>query len=319
MKKTHASAPINIALIKYWGKQDSTHVIPFNGSLSLSLEELRTHTYLSSSSEGFIFSLNHQLQSEQEHLKMRTFLSHFTSSESINHLKIESFNDVPTAAGLASSASGFAALARAAKHYYAIDMDDDRLNYITRLGSGSACRSLYSGAVVWQKDGHVYTLKENLDAYKMMVLILSSAQKSISSREAMRVTVETSPYYPAWIKQAELDLTRMKQAIIKDDFALMGRTMEASFLAMHASMMAAYPPIHYVSDQSWAVIDFIQKLRQQTDLRAYCTMDAGSNVKILYRTHDEKDLMHALRQHFTYDILTSRIGKGAYIHEDTDA
>lgn len=319
MKKIHASAPINIALIKYWGKQDAKQVIPFNGSLSLSLQDLRTHTYLSPSNHGFTFTLNHQLQSDKEHRKLQKFLLNFSDENQINHLQVNSFNDVPTAAGIASSASGFAALALAAKHYFNVEMDENYFNFITRLGSGSACRSLYSGAVVWEKEGQVYTLRENLDAYRMLVLIISASQKTQSSREAMQITVDTSPYYATWIKQAELDLALMKKAILDDDFTLIGTTMEKNFLAMHASMVAAYPPVHYMSDQSWDVIHHIQALREQTDIQAYCTMDAGTNVKILVRRQDEESLIQSLNQRFNFAILSSSIGKGAMIHEDSDA
>jgi diphosphomevalonate decarboxylase len=316
MKTIHSSAPINIALIKYWGKQDEQNVIPFNGSISLSLEVLRTHTYLSPSSDGFQFFLNQHKQTHSEHLKIRRFLQHFTNDEQIDLVRIDSFNDVPTAAGVASSASGFAALALAAKTYFSLDLNEQQLNTLTRYGSGSACRSLYSGAVIWQKDGRVYSLREDLNAYKMLVVLISSTQKSISSRMAMQNTVKTSPFYAAWVQQAESDLNNMQNALLKDHFSSIGTLMERNFLAMHASMMAAYPPIHYIQDESWKMIQALRELRETTDIEAYCTMDAGSNVKILYRVQDEEALITYLKAQFAYPILSSRIGQGAMIHED---
>ena len=313
MKRIHVSAPINIALIKYWGKEDPQKLIPYNGSLSLTLSDLRTHTILSLSNT-FEFVLNDTLQSSEEHDKLRRFMRHFIDDATIDQLRVESTNDAPTAAGVASSASGYAALSLALKTWFTPKMDQDSFHHITRLGSGSACRSLYGGAVVWEKDGSVYSIREQLPNYKMLVLLLNQDKKKFSSREAMRLTVETSPYYRAWVHQATQDLELMKQAIQTDDFKQIGSLMERNFLAMHASMMASTPPVHYINDQSWHVLDSLRHARQHEGLDVYATMDAGPNVKLLYRTQDEERLTTWIQTHFPYPMLSSRIAEGAQVH-----
>lgn len=314
MKTIHVSAPVNIALIKYWGKRDETNVMPYNGSLSLTLSDLRTHTKLHWQG-AFRFTLNGELQSPKEHEKLRRFMRHYVDDATIDQLAVESTNDVPTAAGVASSASGYAALSLALKTRFAPDLSDAAFHLRTRLGSGSAVRSLYPGVVVWERDGAVYSLREDFTAYTMLVVILSRETKAVDSRSAMRTTVHSSPYYHAWVDQAERDLVDMKKAILEDDLSKIGRLMEANCLAMHASMMAASPPIHYLNDTSWSILEAVRAARTQ-GLELYATMDAGPNVKLLYRTLDEARVKAWYKQHFNYPTLRSSIGIGAQVHDE---
>jgi diphosphomevalonate decarboxylase len=314
MKPIHVSAPVNIALIKYWGKRDETEVMPYNGSLSLTLSELRTHTTLQWH-DAFRFTLNGELQAPHEHEKLRKFMRHYLDDATIDHLRVDSTNDVPTAAGVASSASGYAAISLALKTRFAPNLPAERFHHITRLGSGSAVRSLYPGVVVWERDGSVYSLREDFSAYTMLVVLLSRETKTVDSRTAMRSTVQSSPYYPAWVEQAERDLAEMKTAILADDLSAIGRLMEANSLAMHASMMAASPPIHYLNDHSWSVLDAVREARMQ-GLELYATMDAGPNVKLLYRTVDETRVLTWYHQHFSFATLRSSIGLGAQVHDE---
>ncbi|MDZ4197482.1 MAG: diphosphomevalonate decarboxylase, partial [Candidatus Izemoplasmatales bacterium] len=133
-KQSTARAPINIALIKYWGKRDEQLVLPYNPSISLSLDVFETKTtMMDSPNEAFTFHLNGQ-PNEAMKQKVSRFLQHFTKGVYPTHLHVETFNSGPTAAGLASSASGFAALAVCANHYYQTGFTLEELASITRLG-----------------------------------------------------------------------------------------------------------------------------------------------------------------------------------------
>ena len=155
MKQVTAKAPINIALVKYWGKRDEQEVLPNNPSVSLSLNLYHTITTLKETENKEVsFQIN---EHADEEIKKRAldFLRHFNHGEIPSYLSIDTINTGPTAAGLASSASGFAALAMAANEYFGCRYDFQTLASITRKGSGSAVRSLLGNCVAWYDDGHI--------------------------------------------------------------------------------------------------------------------------------------------------------------------
>ncbi|MBS3986688.1 MAG: diphosphomevalonate decarboxylase [Erysipelothrix sp.] len=313
MKKTvTAIAPVNIALIKYWGKEDEEKVIPYTGSLSLSVSELYTKTTISQTRLGFTFSLNGKRASKEDALKIKTFLKHFAEDHELENISIVSENTGPTASGVASSASGFAALAKAANVFFEKHFSDQVLANITRLGSGSACRSLFSGLVVWEKSGEVYTIREDGLDLIMVFALLTNQKKSISSKQAMRNTVQTSPYYPAWIAKTTQDLVAMKHAIHIEDLKSIGELTQSSALAMHASMLATIPPTLYLTPQSMDLIHAIMDLQTQGEF-AYPTMDAGMHVKVLTNQASLEHVLKVLNQHKVKDIVVTHPAKGAHI------
>lgn len=313
MKKVTAKAPVNIALIKYWGKENKEEVIPFNSSLSITLDNLYTITTIKESDEGFAFILNNQKQSQEETNKVLDFLKHFASSNEISKIKVISTNYVPTAAGLASSASGYSALAVAANKFFNTDFSFIKLSEVTRKGSGSACRSLLGGFVAWEKEGPVYEVFSSRRDFVLISVIINKSEKNISSRVAMERTVQTSPIFSLWVSLANQDFLKMQKALKNGDIQLIGELTERSARLMHSSMLASSPPILYLKEESLKVWELVESLRTK-GVYAYATMDAGPNVKILSLENDLSQVEFALNKQ-GYSYFVSRIGEGARILE----
>jgi diphosphomevalonate decarboxylase len=295
VRKVKARAHANIALVKYWGKEDEKQVIPYNSSLSLTLDKLYTDTTIETS-EIDEFILNGVKKEGDEAEKVFGFVERFRQqSLRKNRIRVLSVNNFPTAAGLASSASGFAALATAANRYFNLNLSKRDLSEITRFGSGSATRSLFKGFSIWKKDVVPYAYEFDRADWDiaMIVVIINKEKKLISSKQAMRMTVQTSPFYPAWVKSAQTDIERMMIAIKKHDFREVGEITQSNALRMHASMMTAVPPIIYWQPETLSILQAIENLREK-GFECYATMDAGPNVKILTRQSQAKAIVDNL-------------------------
>ncbi|MFU8793184.1 MAG: diphosphomevalonate decarboxylase [Acholeplasmataceae bacterium] len=320
MKSVTAVAPINIALIKYWGKSDDIEVLPYNPSISLSMADLYTKTTLKKGDQpGLYFYLDDVLQNDVEHQKINVFLRRFKGFHQAKSLVVESYNHVPTAAGFASSASGFAALAVAANAFFGTNYTLDELVKITKQGSGSATRSLLGGAVLWETSGHIKKLDATLDDYEMIFVVIDDQKKFMSSRKAMAHTVKTSSLYEYWVKKAEADSKDMIQALKSNHFHIIGTIMEDNAKLMHATMLCADPPLTYINQASLKVWDLVHQARKN-GLIGYATMDAGPNVKILIRQSDTQSMIKHLAAYGFNRYYLSRIDfKGAVLlHEHTD-
>lgn len=314
MKKVTAVAPVNIALVKYWGKRDEIAVLPYNPSISLTLDALYTETTLESkSTPGVDFILNTQHENPQ---KVIDFLRRFEGFNPQDGLTIRSFNKVPTAAGFASSASGFAALSVAANTYFQTNYELSNLVEITRQGSGSAVRSLLGGAVMWRTNGSIEPLNATLDDYAFIIVMIDENKKQISSREGMKRTVKTSSLYENFVSQSHKDAEDMKEALNYNRFPLIGTIMEKNALLMHATTMNAEPPFTYLKQETFEVLDILTTLRQNNIL-AYATIDAGPNVKILLEKKNVNTVIEALNQAGFNQVLTSKITTiGAHLKDE---
>lgn len=322
--KRFARAHANIALVKYWGKKDDELKTPYQSSLSMTLNSLYTDTgMVLYGGNRDIFYLNGVLQGETETAKISAFLDLFRErSDEKRKVKISSYNNFPTAAGMASSASGFAAMAALANQIYRVTDDDRELSRLTRRGSGSACRSLFGGFVVWHAgDSNQTSFAEpfaDASDYAMVIIILDNKRKKISSTSGMRRTVAESIFYPSWVKQAELDFEKMKQAILNKDFSLIGRIAESNCQKMHATTWGVKEPFTYITNDSLKAMDRIRKIRER-NLEVYFTMDAGSNVKVFCLREDLEELMLALREYYAEEqLLPSGSGTGYQIRECED-
>lgn len=308
----------NIALIKYWGKRDEGYVLPMNSSLSLTLECFYTETEVifdDSSNEDY-FYLNDKLQDKATTNKISSFLELFRRAANIDMKAIvNSTNFVPTAAGLASSASGFAALAAAANIASGLSLDHRELSMYARQGSGSATRSIYGGFVEWQKgtsekDSYAIPIDDAKWDIGMVITIVNSKEKSVSSREGMKRTVDTSPFYKVWTHSAEDDINDIKLAIKNRDFEKLGLITERNGLMMHATMLGADPPLSYWEPDSIMVMQIVRELRNEGIL-CYFTMDAGPNVKILCRLSESDKIKKRLSQIFDEEqIIVTGPGPG---------
>ena len=285
MQKITARAHTNIALIKYWGKKDKQLFLPFNNSLSLTLEEFYTDTTVSPSLADE-FYLNGIKQNHEELAKIQNYLQIFRDlTNNSTPLKIESTNHVPTAAGLASSSSAYAALALALTKFYDLDFDYQTISSYARRGSGSATRSLFGGFVEWEQgfdhqSSHAIQVNDAKFDIGLLICLINKNKKRIPSRQGMEHTVQTSTFYKQWIKSAASDLQKMKQAIKKQDVVKIGQIAEHNAMQMHATTLAANPPFTYFEPDTLKLIQTVQELRKQ-GFNCYYTIDAGPNVKII--------------------------------------
>ncbi len=256
----------------------------------------------------------------EQYRRVSTFLDIVRNETAITDwaAEVHSVNHVPTASGFASSASGFAALAGAATRALDVSISEQTLSRIARQGSGSACRSIYGGFVEWKKgnktDGSdsyaVQVQPEGQWDVRLAAVILSDTVKTTSSREGMKRTVATSPFYPGWVERIPHDLREVKDGIKNRDFEKVGSVAEENCLKMHATMLGATPPVMYWHDTTVRVMQTVQKMREQ-GIPAYFTIDAGPNVKVLYLPDDEEKVLKALRQITgVQEVIASRSGKG---------
>lgn len=325
MFKGKARAYTNIALIKYWGKKNEELILPMNNSLSLTLDAFYTETEVIFSDSYMVdeFYLDGTLQDEKATKKVSQFLDLFRKEAGLSlKASVISQNFVPTAAGLASSASGLAALAGACNTALKLGLDDLSLSRFARRGSGSACRSIFGGFVEWEK-GHddlsSYAKPVPSDSFEddlaMVFVLINDQKKEVSSRNGMRRTVETSSFYQGWLDSVEGDLYQLKQAIKTKDFQLLGETMERNGLKMHGTTLAAQPPFTYWSPDSLKAMDAVRQLRKQ-GIPCYFTMDAGPNVKVLVENSHLSEVQEAFTKLFSKEqVITAHAGPGIAIIE----
>jgi len=303
MNSATAKACANIALIKYWGKRNEDLMLPTKSSLSVSLEALSTVTNVSFSDLDRL--LINGINVEGDALaKLVKFLNKFRQKFGINkYFTVESSNNFPTAAGLASSSSAFAALAQALNNLCSLNLDKKELSMIARLGSGSASRSVYGGFVVWCKgsmdDGSDCFAEQLFDAahwpeFRIIVVVVQSAQKKISSSNGMQITVATSKSYKDWILRSELRLNDMIESIKQKDLAAVGTLAELDCLEMHQIMQDSSPSINYFNEKTVAVMAFVKCLRE-FGIKCFFTIDAGPNVKIITDVSNQEIVLDKLK------------------------
>jgi diphosphomevalonate decarboxylase len=234
--------------------------------------------------------------------------------------RIDTRTDVPTAAGLASSASGFAALAAAGAWAAGLELTPEALSALARRGSGSATRSIFGGFAEWQRgtqtdgsDSHGVGLAgpDHWDV-RMIVSVLSSAPKDFSSRDGMKATMKTSPFYPGWLATVEQDLAICRAAIASRDLEALGEAAEASAMKMHGCMLGARPPFTYFQPATIAVMHAVWELRRQ-GVPAWMTIDAGPNVKVLTSPEAQAKVEATLRVVAGVEDLIS-CGPGPAVH-----
>lgn len=285
-----AYAPSNIALSKYWGKRDRARNLPLNSSFSISLAEWGSHTCVAPSEIGYdSVSLNGEnLALDSAFARKALKFADLFRGESNAPLTITTRNTIPTAAGLASSASGFAALTQALCGAFGLGLNKSEMSLIARLGSGSATRSLWHGFVRWDKgtrddgdDSFATPLDLDWPEFRIAIVPVDIGPKSHSSRDGMNHTVDTSPLFSAWPEMAEADCAFIENAVKEQDFSALGARVEANALAMHATMQAARPALTYLNRDSWTILDRLWQARAE-GLQAYATMDAGANVKLIF-------------------------------------
>ena len=295
----------NIAIIKYWGKKAEKEMVPATSSISLTLENMYTETTLSplpADARSDEFYINGQLQNEAEHVKMTKIIDRYRP-EGAGFVRIDTKNNMPTAAGLSSSSSGLSALVKACNAYFQLGLNRKELALEAKFASGSSSRSFYGPLAAWDKDsGEIYPVETDLKL-SMIMLVLEDQKKPISSRDGMKLCVETSTTFEDWIRQSEQDYKDMLVYLKENDFEKVGVLTEKNALAMHATTKTANPPFSYLTDASYEAMDFVRQLREQGE-SCYFTMDAGPNVKVLCLEKDLEHLSELLGQR--YRLIVSK-------------
>lgn len=293
-----AVAHSNIALSKYWGKADIGRNMPAVPSLSMTLSGMFTETVVSFSPNlaDDELVLNGRVTSDKERVRVVRGLDLVRQEAGIaQRARVQSRNNFPTASGLASSASGFAALILAARA--ACGLPDDRAvsSALARQCSASAARSVYGGFVALPLGAESAVRVDAPSAFDVELLVAVTAEgaKSVGSTEGMVHTRQTSPYYPAWVEHAPVLYEKAITALTAGNFGALGPLVEQSALLMHASMLGADPAIIYWSDATLQVIHAVRSLRAE-GLVGYFTMDAGPHVKVLVRREQAQALTERL-------------------------
>lgn len=317
-----AQAQPNIALVKYWGKRSTALNLPAADSLSITLDSLSTRTQVTfdPALENDVLHLNGA--SDAGALGRVSACLDVLRGEAGTtcRARVDTQNNFPTAAGLASSASGFAALVMAASDALGLPPDRRFLSIVARMGSGSAARSLFGGFVRM----HSGSRDDGLDAYaeplltasdwplEVVVAVTTRQAKAVGSGEGMERSRCTSPFHASWIASVDDDMVVAHTAIKARDFAALAEVSEHSCLKMHAVMLSTRPGLMYWTPATLACMQRVRDLRERDGLGTFFTVDAGPQVKAVCLPADTARVAAALGAVPGVEtVLTSGLGEGA--------
>jgi len=290
-QKATARAHPNIALVKYWGKRDAALVLPHQSSFSVTLKPLHVTTTVELGTGTSQVELNGREALGQQRERVLALLERIAqeAGRPLGGAHVASAGNFPVAAGLASSAAGFAALAKAGRAAAGLGEDVAQTSRLARFGSGSACRSIQGGFCTWRRgvrpDGEdSFATQDFSEAHwpelRLLACVVSAAEKDVPSREGMQATVETSPYYPAWVEEAEAEVPRAREAVRRRDVTALGMLAERNAWRMHATALGADPPLCYLRPETLAVVLALQAARAE-GCPVFFTLDAGPNPVLL--------------------------------------
>ena len=319
--KAAARARANIALVKYWGKADDGPLnIPAVGSISITLDALWSDTEVrfDGSLAADELTLNGQHRAEPLD-RVRRCLDLLRAQAGVDRAaRVTSRNNFPTGAGLASSASGYAALTAAAARALNLEMTPRELSIVARQGSGSAARSIFGGFVEMRAG----TRPDGSDSYaeplmaagewplELVVAVTAREEKQVSSRAGMTSSAATSPYFPAWVAGSPPDLRQAREAISNRDFESLADVAERNCLGMHGAAMAARPPLLYWNAATIACLEAVRNLRRSA-VPVFFTIDAGPQLKAVCAPGSSATVRETLADvPGVVDVLESGLGPG---------
>lgn len=322
------TAPVNIATMKYWGKRDVSLNLPTNNSISVTLsqDDLRTVTTAAASArfENDQLWLNGHEENIENSKRMTTLFRELRALRAKLEqdkkqagekyviplsgfpLHIVSENNFPTAAGLASSAAGFAAFVSAIAKLYELPQSPEELSILARQGSGSACRSLFGGFVAWEmgikEDGSdskavEIAPMEHWPEMQACILVVSADKKDTPSTSGMQLTVGTSELFKYRVENVcPQRYEDMRDSILNKDFEKFSQLSMADSNQFHACCMDTTPPIFYMNDTSRACIRVVEQINQVAGKTVACyTFDAGPNAVVYYLKENENLVLGALK------------------------
>lgn len=314
------SAPSNIALVKYWGKK--ANQIPANPSVSFTLNTCKTITQLSYRNKEdqahFSFDLLFEGKPKEDFKpKISKFFERiegYCPYLKAFHFTIDTQNTFPHSSGIASSASGMAALAlniMSLEKELNPDMTDDyfyqKASFLARLGSGSACRSVKGEVVVW---GHHDEIDESSDLfglellgvvhpnfknYQDTILLVDKGEKQVSSTVGHDL-MHNHPYAKKRFEQAHENLSKLKTVLESGDLSMFVEIVESEALTLHAMMMTSMPYFILMKPNTLEIINAIWKFRKATSIPVCFTLDAGANVHVLYPENDSEKVLQFIKK-----------------------
>jgi diphosphomevalonate decarboxylase (EC 4.1.1.33) len=316
--EAEAEAPSNIAIVKYWGKRNRELNLPTNPSLSISLAEVKVRSKVvfdESLSRDEVVINGERVSEEEVREYAGRVLDKFRKiyGKEIYAQVISQFN-FPKSAGLASSAAGIAALTLAANEALGLGLRPEELSKIARIGSGSACRSLFGGFVVWEKgekeDGddsfcHQLFPPDHWPELLDIIGIFREERKKISSRQGMLRTGETSRLMKCRLQFIEDTFHEVVDSIANRDWRKFFELAMRHSNNMHAVILDSWPSNFYLNDKSLQVMSWVQEFG-----RAGYTFDAGPNPHILVLDRDAKAIINALKEFGASRIIVSRVSQG---------
>jgi diphosphomevalonate decarboxylase len=320
-RRATARAGANFALVKYWGKTDALLNVPAVGSISITLAALYTETTVEVVPGLVTDELTLDGRRRDEDVAKISacvdLLRRIAGTDA--RVRVTSRNSFPTGAGLASSASGFAALVRAAEGALGLTLGARERSILARQGSGSAARSIFGGFV----EMHAGTAADGSDSFaepllaaaewplEVVIAVTSMAEKEIGSRSGMQRSASSSPYYAAWVGGQPPDLAAARAAIQARDFAALAEVAEHNCLKMHAAALAARPPLLYWNGATVECLHAVRRLRA-AGAPVFFTIDAGPQLKAVCAPGASSEVERALREvPGVLDVLNSALGPGA--------
>jgi diphosphomevalonate decarboxylase len=309
--KATAVAPANIAFIKYWGKKDAKLRIPYNPSISMNLSGCTTTTTVEFSdtfSKDIVIGV--EPERVMEHIDRLRNLSGVKSC-----VRVETKNNFPIASGIASSASGFAALTVAAAAALDMNFSEKELTALARVGSGSACRSIPDGFVKWEGEFAYSLYPHDYWDIRDIVVIVEKTTKKISSSVGHE-SVETSPLFIKRLEVIPTRIEKIEQAFEQKNFQLLGEVVEEDCLDMHAVMQTQKQPLLYWNVMTKSIMEQVRVWRSE-GLAVYFTIDAGPNLHLICEGKDEERVMEKVKKLLGVEqIIKNRVSRGAQIITD---
>ncbi len=314
MRATAIAQP-NIALIKYWGKRDTTRNLPAVGSISITLRDLFTKVSveLDACLPGDILTVNDQ-QDDALLPRISACLDAVAGRDRL-YARVSTTCNFAIAAGLASSAAAFAATTVAAAAAADLKLDDQQLARLAGQASGSAARSLYGGFVELSSNRDDITLTSLCDAeawpLMIIVAITETAPKDVGSTAAMEISRKTSPFYASWVERQPQDLDTARNAIMDRDFQQLASIAEHNCLKMHSVMWASRPPVVYWNSATIQCLETVRRL-QREGCNVFFTIDAGPQVKAVCLPDDAESVRVALAATpGVIEVMSSTLGSAA--------
>ena len=318
-----ATACANIAFIKYWGQRDAELNLPANSSLSMNLDQLTTVTTVEFSPDyaDDVVILDGREERGESRQRIVAHLDRVRAMAGLRaRARVISENSFPVGVGLASSASGFAALSLAASRAAGLELSQQELSILARFGSGSACRSIPGGFSEWtagtsSQDSFARQIAppEHWDL-RDVIAIVSRARKWVGSTEG-HARAPTSHLYQARVASVAKRLAQAKTALLEKDLATLGPLIEEDAISMHAVMMTSRPPIYYWLPGSIKLIHEVQNWRAE-GLEVYFTFDAGPNVHLICQAADQAEVERRLKDvEEVLEVIVSGPGPGARVIE----